>query len=444
LSRSGGPAGDLEALDRQRAFTALLGRPVVDREADPALWPLVRRHRPVLTDWFSTRLGYRLVVSDQAARLYRPPAGGVVIAPAPLRPPPRRAMVLALLAAAAAEDTEDVTTVQELSDRVRALSTRDDVPVADYDPDRYAERSVFVRAVELLAGLGALHRIGRGADSEQLLSGWARRQDALGGAYEVDRELLLRLVEPSCLVAALAPGAGNAEDTELTRRHLVMRRLLELPVCLFADLGDAERQYLARQRSRMLGWCREMTGWTAEVRAEGIALIPSEASPGGAGGGTDLAFPERRADHFGALMILDALVRSAGSPAADSSDGRPPEAPSLEPLFGDDDVMAAASRICFDHRRALTKELRDDPRMLADAALHLLGALDLIRREPAAGAKTGNPADAARVWRLMPAAARFRNPKIVITQPRLGDGDESGSGEPDGDAPDVGETGEEA
>ena len=206
-----GPVGDLEALDRQRAFTALLGRPVVDREGDPLLWPLVRRHWPILTEWFSARLGYRLVVSDHAARLYRLPAAGVVVAPRPVRPPPRRAMVLALLAAAAAEDTEDVTTVQELSDRVRALSARPDVPVAGYDPDRYSERSVFVKAVELLGELGALHLVGRG-DSEQMLSGWARRQNALGGVYEVDRELLLRLVEPSCLVAALrgaVPGGGG-------------------------------------------------------------------------------------------------------------------------------------------------------------------------------------------------------------------------------------------
>jgi hypothetical protein len=105
--------------------------------------------------------------------------------------------------------------------------------------------------------------------------------------------------------------------------------------------------------------------------------------------------------------------------------------------------MAAASRICFDYRRALTKELRDDPRLLADTALHLLSALDLIRHVPVAEARAANPAGTARVWRLMPAAARFRNPHVVITQPRLGDDDEPGGDEPNSDAPDVGETDEE-
>jgi hypothetical protein len=64
--------------------------------------------------------------------------------------------VLALLAAAAAEDAEDLTTTQELSDRVRALVDRDEVQVGPYDPDRFAERLLFVRAVELLVSSGAL------------------------------------------------------------------------------------------------------------------------------------------------------------------------------------------------------------------------------------------------------------------------------------------------
>ncbi|HET9117710.1 MAG TPA: DUF2398 family protein, partial [Pseudonocardiaceae bacterium] len=87
--------------ERQRAFIALLRRPVIDRGDDPELWPLVRRHRVLLTEWFATRLGYRLVVTDAAARMFRLPLAGQITAPSRFQPPSRRVLVLAILAAAA-------------------------------------------------------------------------------------------------------------------------------------------------------------------------------------------------------------------------------------------------------------------------------------------------------------------------------------------------------
>ncbi|EWC64188.1 hypothetical protein UO65_0514 [Actinokineospora spheciospongiae] len=119
-----------EAAERQRAFTALLRSPVLDRHTHPDVWPLVRTHRARLGEWFDQRLGYRLVVTDAAARLFRLPVDGAVVAPRRFRPPTRRVLVLALIAAAVAEDAEDITTTQDLSDRVRVLSTREDVELA--------------------------------------------------------------------------------------------------------------------------------------------------------------------------------------------------------------------------------------------------------------------------------------------------------------------------
>ncbi|MDT8911277.1 EcoAI/FtnUII family type I restriction enzme subunit R [Amycolatopsis sp. PS_44_ISF1] len=145
-----------EATDRQRAFTALLRSPVLDRRTHPETWPLVRVHRATLGEWFAQRLGYRLVVTDSAARLFRLPVDGAVVAPRRFRPPTRRVLVLTILAAAAAEDAEDITTTQDLSDRVRVLSTHEDVELAHYDPDLFAERTLFVKAVQLLVSVGAL------------------------------------------------------------------------------------------------------------------------------------------------------------------------------------------------------------------------------------------------------------------------------------------------
>src|SRR5262249_44086002 len=232
-SERGGEPVSRDEVDRQRAFTGLLAHPVLDRRRNPELFALVRnpRHRGVLTEWFATRLGYRLVVTDAAARLFRLPLGSdggdEVVAPRRVAPASRRVLVLAILAAAGAEDAEDVTTTQDLSDRVRALTQHEDVGLALYDPDHFPERKQFVHAVELLVTTGALRPITR--DAEEQREGWAHRRDTVGGAYEVERELLLRMVDPASLRAALRQGGepGDAGAvTESATRFGVMRRLI--------------------------------------------------------------------------------------------------------------------------------------------------------------------------------------------------------------------------
>lgn len=377
--------------ERQRAFTGLLTHPVVHRERDPELFALVRnpRHRPVLTDWFAHRLGYRLVVTDAAARLFRLPLDGVVVAPRRVAPGSRRVLVLAILTAAAAEDAEELTTTQELSDRVRALSSHDGVDLAPYDPDRFAERNHFVAAVRLLAGAGPLRPVSR--DAEDRREGWAHRRDEIGGAYRVDRELLLRMVDPASLAAALehasghAPAEGAVPD-EATRWG-VLRRLLELPVCLLDDLTPAERAYLAGQRHRVLGWCAEMTGWVVEQRSEGIALVAAEEAD------TDLPFPRLRAVDFATLMVL-AEVRSR-------IDG--------QRLVSNGDLDDAAGEVRARHPKAMTKEL-DTDLAVRERALELLRALDLVRpRGPGS-------------WWVSPVADRYRNPRVVSASSRLDSG----------------------
>ncbi|SEG52920.1 TIGR02678 family protein [Thermomonospora echinospora] len=369
--------------ERRQAFTGLLAQPVIGRGS--LLWPVVRKHRPVLTEWFADRLGYRLVMSGEAARLYRLPLDSSVIAPPRLHGPPRRSLVLALLAAACAEDTDDLTTVQELSDRVRALAAREEAPVAPYEPDKFAERQLFVKAIDLLVELGVLAPTGRAG--EEMLTGWARREDEIGGAYQVRRELLLRLIDPESLAAAV--GRRTAAPTvEDHRRFTIMRRLLELPVCLMEDLTEPERAYLTSQRSRILGWCQEMTGWAAEQRREGIALIPDGDT------GTDRPFPRVKADHFGALMILDHLLRSGtGGEAA----GR---------IVDVSQIAGAAAEVVACHPKAMTTAFKEDPGRLADAAIIILAELDLLRPEMDA-------------WRVMPPAARFRDPEVRAAQQRI-------------------------
>lgn len=372
--------------ERQRSFTALLRSPVIDRSSQPELWPLIRRHRNVLIEWFASRLGYRLVVTDIAARLFRLPIGGEVIAPQRFQPPTRRVLVLAVLAAAAAEDSEDVTTTQDLSDRVRALSAHDDVQLSPYDPDRFAERLLFVKSVQMLVSVGALRPIGRDDEGER--ESWAHRRDATGGAYEVRRDLLLRMVDPVALRAAISAADPAEPLPDSAARFGLMRRLLELPVCLYADLTDGERVYLTSQRHRVLAWCTEMTGWVIEQRAEGLALVALEEAD------TDLPFPRLRAVDFATLMVLDELLRLKGN------DG----------LVDSDDIATAAAEVQARYPKAMTNELRADG-AVKSTAIELLVALDLLR-------PTGVPDR----WRVNPVAARFRNPSVVAVTARLDEG----------------------
>jgi len=380
--------------ERQRAFTGLLAHPVLDRWRYPELFALVRnpRHRPVLMTWFKNRLNYDLIVTESAARLFRRPFDNDVIAPRRYAAPGRRVLTLSVLCAAVAEDAEDLTTTQELSDRVRVLTQRDDVGLAVYDADRFNDRSQFVKAVGLLVDAGVLRPADR--DDEDRRERWAHHRDAVGGAYRVERQLLLRLLDPAALSAAAGQRSGDRDQSSTTdapSRYRVMRRLLELPACLLDDLSEAERAYLANQRHRIADWCREMTGWVVEQRAEGMALVVSDE------GDTGMPFPRMRAIDFASLMVLDELRSRA------DENGEVTE----------DEIIQASAEVRFRYPKALTKAL-DTAQTVRDSTVELLRALDLLR-----------PTDTGTWW-LSPVSARFRNPAVVSVLARSdGDQDEN-------------------
>ncbi|GAA3093394.1 hypothetical protein GCM10010530_18320 [Kribbella aluminosa] len=365
--------------DLQQAFVGLLQCSVVTRDACPQLWPLVFAHRSTLADWFVNRLGYRLLLTESAARLYRLPTDAKVHAPRPTDMPGRRALILAVLTAAAAEDAEDVTSTQELSDRVRVLTDREQTGVTPYDPDRYTERVLFVRGLQVLVDLGGLRPLGVATTDQN--DDWARQRNKVGDAFDVRRELLLRMIDPVSLNAALDSAGGQEAESP---RFGVLRRLLELPVCYFADLSDDERAYLTNQRRRLLSWCEEMTGWTAEERAEGIALVVTEDKH------TDLPFPRLRAADFCTLLILDELLGDIGT-------GKP---------FGRDRIELAADDIADRYPTAMTAGTTVQGAMAA-GALETLAALDLLR-----------PAETPGEFHLTPAAARYRGPAVQETTDR--------------------------
>lgn len=189
---------DARRADAQETFVRLLATPLSTARTDPALFAGILRHRATLGDW-AGRLGYRLVITGTVARLHRDPAGPqLTAAPPPWDPPPRRDLVLLALLAAACEGTDSTTTVQELSDEVRALSADPGSRLSAYDPDRRPERQAFVR------GVGPAHRSGhpgpphlRRVAAAAVGGGGHRRRRRLRGG-------------PGCAAAVHRPAHGAA------------------------------------------------------------------------------------------------------------------------------------------------------------------------------------------------------------------------------------------
>lgn len=128
-----------------------------------------------------------------------------------------------------------------------------------------------------------------------------------------------------------------------------------------------------------------MTGWTVEQRAEGLALVAVDESD------TDLPFPRLRVVDFVTLMVLDLLLAYRDERG----------------LVDEGRLAAAVADVRAHYPRAMTKELDTDA-AVQERAVELLRALDLLR-----------PAQQSGWWWLSPAAARFRNPRVVSVMARL-------------------------
>jgi Protein of unknown function (DUF2398) len=197
--------------EAQDTFIALLTTPFVSARVAPARFAAVLQHRAQLTEW-TGRFAYRLVIAGSVARLHRDPAGPQrTAAPAIGAPPSRRALTLVALTAAACEDVDMTTTVQALSDEVRAISAGPGARVMPYNPDRRTERQAFLRGVNQLAGLGILLR--RTTD-EALLRQWEEDGTGVGAGFEVDRDALLQFTDPHTVALALRQPEVEEDDED--------------------------------------------------------------------------------------------------------------------------------------------------------------------------------------------------------------------------------------
>jgi uncharacterized protein (TIGR02678 family) len=385
---------DSARAEAQQTFVGLLATPLLTARSNPVLFAGILRHRTTVGDWVA-RLGYRLVITGAVARLHRDPVGPqLTAAPPPWDPPGRRDLVLLALTATACEDTDSTTTVQELSDEVRALSATPAAQVTAYDPDRRPERQAFVRGLDRLAALGILIR--RTSD-ETLLRQWEEDGTGFGAGFEVDRDALLQFTDPYTVELALAgrlqaPGQPDQADQEdetsrlNTRSQRLLRILLEDTALLYADLHPIDAEYARARRSWLAGQAADMTGGSVEIREEGMLLrLPEDRLSSAA---ATPAFPAATAPMWFALKILDAVTTE-----------REPDQHGRITLTGGQ-VDAAAAHVYSANHRALTRALSDSPARLRAVVERILVGLGLIRR-------------GGDGWIIMPTAARYRDPKAV-------------------------------
>lgn len=319
---------DRDREDRVRAARALLTSPLLHAETDPEPFRLVRAHSDHLRRWFEQNTGWRLVVDSQVVRLLKAPIpqgatsrsiAGSHPARARRGDPPftRRRYVLLCLALAALERSDPQVSLGRLAENVVLLARQTPLEGVEFSLSSRPERSDLAAAIRLLLGLGVLARVA-GDEESYVQSGG----DAL---YDVDRRVLSQLLVvrhgPSVIVHApgfaadvaidsleralhAEPPAFTEDEANRRLRHALTRRLLEDPVVYYDELDDAERAYLTSQRSAITRRITEFVGLSAELRAEGLAMVdPLDQL-------TDVRMPESGTDGHATLLVAEHLADS--------------------------------------------------------------------------------------------------------------------------------------
>jgi uncharacterized protein (TIGR02678 family) len=300
--------------ERERGLRALLMRPLMPA-GDPAL-ELVRRHAEYLRDWFGRETGWNLQVERQCARLYKRPAT-LDDATRGLPEFDRDRYVLMCLACAVLERADSQITLRSLGERLLEAAADPDFATSGFTftLEGARERRSLVGVCRLLLQFGVLMRVA--GDEEGFVN---QSGDVL---YDVHRRVLARLpagMRGASLIAMTQPElemggrlaalvdeyvADSAEGKRVALRHRLARRLLDDPVVYHDELTQEEREYLASQRGPLAYRLAQATGLTAELRAEGLALVDADGEL------SDKHLPAVGTEAHATLLVAEHLARMA-------------------------------------------------------------------------------------------------------------------------------------
>jgi uncharacterized protein (TIGR02678 family) len=366
--------------ERQRALRALLRHPFLAVDGpDVVAFGLVRRHAEDLRDWLGHHVNWNLQVTSEFARLRKTPPDSCDATRAARderteAPFTRARYVLLCLALAALERSERQTTLGKLAEAMLGFFAGDPALAAcglSFDLKSLDQRRDLVQVIRFLLNRRVLRRI-HGHEDQFLKD---ERSDVL---YTISRPVLTAMLAvrrgPSTISAAgfeerlaaiveePAPDSEDGQNRQIRVR--LMRRLLDDPVLYYEDLTPQERGYLDRQRAFLLRHIREATGLTAEVRAEGIALLDHR------GDMTDVGLPEEGTDGHLTLLLAEFLANRLRKDPGGS--------------IGFAALRAHTAELIAKHRRHWRKDASAPgaDRLLAEATVERLEALRLVRRVP--------------------------------------------------------------
>ncbi|MBX6389380.1 MAG: TIGR02678 family protein [Frankia sp.] len=358
--------GELVAAGR-----ALLTSPWRTAEADRSLFALIRRHADVLDRWFTQRLGYRLVVGADTARLVK---SGYIPPDRPLRThtglpfTSRQYVALALVLAATASGPDRIS-LRDLVMQVRSAAADAEITLDGGTGDRRA----LVTALRFLIEHGVLRELDRSVAGYEADEG----ADAL---LEIRNDRLAMLPTPALVGARSAADLLARARGEGRGRAALRRRLVEDPVLYADEVAPEDWAELRRRFGEEARYCEEMFGLLVEARAEGVAAVDVD------GGCSDTAFPAGGTTAHAALLLVEALVaRHRDGATAAALDG---ELADLLDRYG----------------RYWRKDALAEPARLRAEAVGLLESMSLVRWGPD-----------GRLY-PRPAAARFA-PAVTVNEP---------------------------
>lgn len=361
--------------------------PLTCKEHDPEIFRLLRRHETELDRWFTQRLGYRLHVNADTARLFKDgfvPARRPLVTVSTRRPFTSLECTLLAMVLAATVAGPAVISLRDLVERVRSVAVEAGVAMEDSPGTRRA----LVTVLHWLLALGAAVEL-------------HDRVEAYAGNEAADAVLKFRPDRIALLPLPALAGAGSAEDLLVraerrsATRQWMRCRLLEEPVLYRTDLSDPEWAELRRRLGEEERLFDEMFELGIEARAEGVAAVDPTGNLAGQ------PFPAGGTRSQAALLLIGEL-RVLAKESADWAS-----------------ILRMVRGLAEIHRRRWAADLVESPERLARLATELLVDLRLaewVRESPAqAPASIEEPdpqmprgeRDDQRALRLLPAAARF-------------------------------------
>ena len=370
MAENSAEVGDPQAAhERRECARHLLMNPLTCAEHHPDLFRLIRRHHYDLDQWFTQRLGYRLHLDADTARLFK---AGIVPDNRPLRTKSSRPLhkgelqLLALVLASSAAGPL-VVSLRDLVGDIRSAAAEIGSQLGTEASDRRSLVTVLRWMVD--QGLASeLHdHVDRYAD------------DA-----EADAVLRIRPDRIALLPVGALLGEATAADL-LARadrrdgfRQWVRCHLVEDSVVYRSDLTDGEWSELRRRQAEEARMLDEMFGLELEARAEGLAAIDPSGSL------SDLRFPSTGTIGHCALLVLERL----------------------DSVSAMSDVVTLVAELVAEHSSHWSKDSVSAPERLARDVVSLLAAHRLI--------DTSN-----NIVRVLPAAHRFA-PNVTVVASEQG------------------------